>query len=152
MALYSDDKQLMMSIRNGDIDSFDTLFRRYYPKLLAYATQFVDGPEAENVVQDIMLSLWERREVRLSLIEEAFDTDPYTLRELGINLQKAICDLPAIQGTLPQREGHGVLDFADHEDAVEAAYAVEFAEGAEDKLLIMRHAAGIYLQHIVIVS
>ena len=51
-----------------------------------------------------------------------------------------------------QRKGHGVLDFADHEDAVEGADAVEFAEGAEDKFLIMRHAAGIYLQHIVIVS
>lgn len=130
MTIYSDDKQLMRCIREGDIKAFDNLFRRYYPKLLAYATQFVDGPEAENVVQDIMLSLWERRleinlkhsvstylhsavknkcytlitrghvkekvvsAIRLSLIEEALDTDPYTLRELGINLQKAICDLP----------------------------------------------------------
>lgn len=126
----SDDKQLMRCIKGGDINAFDNLFRRYYPKLLAYATQFVDGPEAENVVQDIMLSLWERRKdinlkhsvstylhsavknrcytlitrghvkekvvsvIRLSMIEEALDADPYTLRELGINLQKAICDLP----------------------------------------------------------
>ena len=50
-----------------------------------------------------------------------------------------------------QRNAEGVLDFADDEDTVEGAEAVQFTKGADDQILIMRHAAGIYLQHIVIV-
>ena len=57
-----------------------------------------------------------------------------------------------VKGGLCQRDGEGVLYFTDHEDAVKAADAVQFAQSAEDQLLIVWHAAGVYLQHIVIVS
>ena len=50
------------------------------------------------------------------------------------------------------RHGEGVLDLADDEDAVEGADAVEVSESPEDKLLIMTHVAGIYLEQVVIIS
>ena len=42
---------------------------------------------------------------------------------------------------LNHRNGEGVLDFADDEDTVEGADAVQFTKGADDQILIMRHAA-----------
>ena len=41
------------------------LFRRYYPILCAYAHRFVDLEDAEEIVQDVMLWLWENREILL---------------------------------------------------------------------------------------
>ena len=131
MTSLTDDIRLMTEMRDGSKTAFNRLFRRYHPKLLAYATLFVDGQEAENVVQDVMLSIWERRQtltlrhslctylhsavrnrcltitarglvegkalsaMKLTLIDESIAPPcPYTVKELNINLQKAIYDLP----------------------------------------------------------
>lgn len=42
-------------------DRFDELFSKYYPKLMIYATRFLDEENAEDIVQDVFLELWERR-------------------------------------------------------------------------------------------
>jgi RNA polymerase sigma-70 factor (ECF subfamily) len=42
-------------IRAGNEKAFDTIFLKYYPALCAYARQFVDFADAEEVVQDVML-------------------------------------------------------------------------------------------------
>lgn len=54
-----EDKVLFDLVRKKDKDSFDQLFRRWYPILVAYAIQFVSQEDAENVVQDLMFSIWE---------------------------------------------------------------------------------------------
>lgn len=41
---------------------FDSLFETYYPKLLFYATQFLDEAEAKDVVQDVFMELWKRKD------------------------------------------------------------------------------------------
>ncbi len=41
------------------------MFRKYYPTLCAYAHRFVDLEDAEEIVQDVMLWLWENREILL---------------------------------------------------------------------------------------
>lgn len=56
------DIDLYMQIKDGNRIAFDTLFKKYYPILCAYARQFVGKEDAEEVVQDIMLWLWESRE------------------------------------------------------------------------------------------
>ena len=47
-------------------DTFDitykALFRRYYPNLMFYATRLVGDEEAEDVVQDVFVELWKRRD------------------------------------------------------------------------------------------
>ncbi len=54
----TEDKQLILQIRNGDRGAFDRLFRRWYPTLLAYACHYLPREDAEDVVQDVMSSLW----------------------------------------------------------------------------------------------
>lgn len=53
---------LLRRLRDGDDAAFDTVFRTWYAPLVRYATRIVgDGARAEEVVQDVMLALWERR-------------------------------------------------------------------------------------------
>lgn len=57
-----EDTNLYFRMKEGDRDAFDSLFIRYYPILNAYAQQFVLNEDAEEIVQDIMLWLWESKE------------------------------------------------------------------------------------------
>jgi RNA polymerase sigma-70 factor (ECF subfamily) len=57
-----EDTVLLIALRRGDKNAFDTLFRKYYPMLCAYGSRFVEPEDAEEVVQDIMLWLWEKRD------------------------------------------------------------------------------------------
>lgn len=56
---YQEDKYLLSAIQKRDKNAFSTLFRRYYPMLCAYCHRFVDIEDAEEIVQDIFLWLWE---------------------------------------------------------------------------------------------
>ena len=56
--------QLINAIRQGDKGSFDSLFRKYYPMLCAYSSRFVCIEDAEEVVQDVMVWIWENREMQ----------------------------------------------------------------------------------------
>jgi len=51
------------AIRRGDETVFDTVFRKYYAPLCHYATKLTDGDpdEAEDIVQQTFVKLWERR-------------------------------------------------------------------------------------------
>ena len=53
---------LLSAIQQGDQKAFDALFRRYYPALCAYGHRFVDLEDAEEIVQDSLLWIWENRE------------------------------------------------------------------------------------------
>ncbi len=57
----SEDKELLSAIQRGDKGAFNTLFRKYYPILCTYCRRFVSIEDAEEIVQDIMLWLWEKR-------------------------------------------------------------------------------------------
>ena len=56
---------LLSKLQQGDKKAFNTLFRKYYPTLCAYAHRFVDLEDAEEIVQDVMIWLWENREILL---------------------------------------------------------------------------------------
>ena len=55
---------LLSAMQHGDLKAYGVLFRRYYPILCAYATKFVELKDAEEIVQDVMLWLWENRETQ----------------------------------------------------------------------------------------
>ena len=55
------DHQLCQRIVGGDEKAYGALFEKFYPELCAYACQWVTVEDAENVVQDIMLWLWQNR-------------------------------------------------------------------------------------------
>lgn len=44
-------------------DEFKALFRRYYANLKFYATRLVGGDDAEDIVQEVFVDLWHRREM-----------------------------------------------------------------------------------------
>lgn len=46
---------------NFDV-TYKALFRRYYPSLIFYATCLVGEEEAEDVVQDVFVELWKRKD------------------------------------------------------------------------------------------
>ena len=58
----SDNDFLLSAVQSGDQKAFDTLFRRYYPMLCAYGHRFVELEDAEEIVEDSLLWIWENRE------------------------------------------------------------------------------------------
>ena len=58
----SENDFLLSAVRHGDQKAFDTLFRKYYPMLCAYGHRFVDLEDAEEIVEDSLLWIWENRE------------------------------------------------------------------------------------------
>jgi len=58
-----DDKALTVLLQNGDEHAFTEIYNRYWDKLFAIAAnKLKDLDEAEEIVQDIFVSLWKRRE------------------------------------------------------------------------------------------
>jgi RNA polymerase sigma-70 factor (ECF subfamily) len=58
-----DDRELLDRLRRSDDAAFDTIFRANYPPLVGLAEQLVrERAVAEEIVQDVMLELWRRRE------------------------------------------------------------------------------------------
>ena len=57
-----EDMALLSSLRKGEQQAFDSLFRKYYPMLCAYARRFVELEDAEEIVEDSLLWIWENRE------------------------------------------------------------------------------------------
>jgi len=58
-------------IREGDIAAFEAIFHEYYEKLLRFSLGYIGSREvAEDLVQDVFVRIWERRdgwEVRESI-------------------------------------------------------------------------------------
>lgn len=59
------DFKYVKGIRSSDPAAFASLFRKYYEPLFYFALRFVkDSQTAENIVQDVFVKLWEKREER----------------------------------------------------------------------------------------
>lgn len=57
------DKELIAGLHNSDESVFETIFRTYYERLCNYANSIVnDMAEAEEIVQNTFLIIWEKRE------------------------------------------------------------------------------------------
>jgi RNA polymerase sigma-70 factor (ECF subfamily) len=57
------DEQLLRDIRNGEEPAFDELYSRYWEPLYLYARRRLDDDQqAEDIVQDVFVRLWIRKE------------------------------------------------------------------------------------------
>ncbi len=57
------DLALLARLREGDEAAFDTIFRTWYEQLVALGDRMVrDRAAAEEIVQEVMLELWRRRD------------------------------------------------------------------------------------------
>jgi RNA polymerase sigma-70 factor, ECF subfamily len=62
-----DSKELFDRIRRGEESAFDALFRDWYPSLVRASESIVQSRAvAEEIVQDVLLELWRRRESLVS--------------------------------------------------------------------------------------
>ena len=60
---HLDNNDLIERLRGGDEAAFDTIFRAWYPALVRASEALVRSRAvAEEIVQDVMLELWKRRE------------------------------------------------------------------------------------------
>jgi RNA polymerase sigma-70 factor (family 1) len=69
--VYVSDTEIVSAIRQGHEPAFEQLFRTYYERLCHYADSLLkDEDEAEEMVQTVFLSIWEKRadlDITLSL-------------------------------------------------------------------------------------
>ncbi|GAA4290614.1 RNA polymerase sigma factor [Aestuariibaculum suncheonense] len=57
-----EDLALIEAIANDDRHAFNSLFSKYYHPLVVYITTFTrDVPSSEDIVQQVFISLWEKR-------------------------------------------------------------------------------------------
>ena len=57
----TEESNLLFALSKGKREAFDVIFKRYYPMLCAYARRIVEQEDAEEIVQEIMIWLWENR-------------------------------------------------------------------------------------------
>ncbi len=63
MTEYPDDKLIVKNLRNGDVLSFDKIFKKYNKKVFFFALSYLkNNEEAQDVVQEVFLSLWKHRD------------------------------------------------------------------------------------------
>lgn len=80
------DKNLINKIRKGDEEAFELLFKKYYVRLCGFARKFtINTEEAEEIVQEVFLKIWEKRE----LLKSEKEIKPYlfmSVQNLCFNL------------------------------------------------------------------
>jgi RNA polymerase sigma-70 factor (ECF subfamily) len=54
----SSDEELMRAVASGSQEAIGTLYSRYAPRVLAVAVQSLDRATAEEIVQDVFVSVW----------------------------------------------------------------------------------------------
>ena len=55
------DISLLYEMKEGNRNAFDSMFRYYYPRVMAYTAAIVEQEAAEDIVQDVFLYVWENR-------------------------------------------------------------------------------------------
>lgn len=55
------DKQLVEMLREGNLLAYEEIYQRYWYKLYAWASHQIGAQDAEELVQEVFLSLWNRR-------------------------------------------------------------------------------------------
>lgn len=63
--LTNEDSRLLSLLNEGDKEGFNALFHKYYEPLCIYAYQFVSFEDVEEIVQDVLLWIWQNRDTLL---------------------------------------------------------------------------------------
>lgn len=58
----TDDTSLTTSLQRGEENAYKQVFTKYYSPLCEYASQYISDDDAEELVQELMLFIWETRE------------------------------------------------------------------------------------------
>jgi RNA polymerase sigma-70 factor (family 1) len=96
MTLYDSytDKQLIRSLKEGDANAFTEIYERYWDKVLIYTMRAIRlQPEAEDIVQELFVSIWRRRhelDIDYALSTYLYNSARYlTLRHIEQNITRS---------------------------------------------------------------
>lgn len=92
-------REIILLLRSGDEAVFDAVYLFYYGRLCAFASQYVELSDSEEITQEVMLWLWENRMV---LVPEM------SLKSLLFTMVKNKC-LNSLDHTLVKRRVHETL-------------------------------------------
>lgn len=63
MKIFPEDSELIESLRKGDVDAFNMVYKKYAQKLYAFSLKYLKSvEEAEELVQSVFLKLWENQQ------------------------------------------------------------------------------------------
>ena len=63
MTKYLDDKVIIKKLKEGDVLSFDEIFKKYHKKVYYFALSYLKNKEeAEDIVQEVFMNLWKYRD------------------------------------------------------------------------------------------
>ena len=54
--------ETLLKLKAGNERAFDAVYKHYYGRLYAFASQYVTTEDCEEIVQDVMMWLWENRQ------------------------------------------------------------------------------------------
>jgi len=77
MTQYLDDKLVIKNLKEGDVLSFDNIFKKYNKRVYYFALSYLKNKEeAEDVVQEVFMNLWRYRDQ----INEYYDFSKYLFK------------------------------------------------------------------------
>lgn len=120
--------ELLNRLREGDEEAFSEIYNRYWEKLLAVAFFHTrEKQAAEDIVHDVMLSLWTRKsELHIQAL------NAYLAKAVKFAVFKAIMRGKKRREHLSNQEQF--LDFSDIEEKLEAKFLNEYFEKTIDHL------------------
>jgi RNA polymerase sigma-70 factor (ECF subfamily) len=146
------DTSLLARVREGDVDAFERLYRSYFTPLWEFAYRYVrDADIAKDVVQDVLLSLWNRR----SSLTGAERIPPYlyvAVRYQAINalrrssIDRRARDVASAAQPMSAPAPDADVAQADEESAVERALA-RLSDNAR-RVLLLRWKHGLSFAEI----
>ncbi len=97
---YSDEKQLLLLISQGDEAAFEYLFKKHYPKVYSVAFMFCHSDiQSQEVVQDVFLKVWLNR-AKIAEIEDWNNwlyiitrNETFTAMKKSIRFQQIVTDM-----------------------------------------------------------
>ncbi|MEM1000024.1 MAG: RNA polymerase sigma-70 factor [Bacteroidota bacterium] len=123
--------EIVQRLRNGDRGAFEALFREHYAVMVRFARKFISDPaEAEEVVQDLFVQLWEKRnQLKLNTSIRSYLFTAVRNRCLNAIKHQKVRDqhAEAVRNATPRRE-------ADASESLEAAELQVRIQGAIEKL------------------
>lgn len=51
--------EILNKLKEGNSEAFDIIYKQYYKGLFAFASQYVNRADCEEIIQDVMMWLWE---------------------------------------------------------------------------------------------
>ncbi len=58
----SNEQALLLKVKKGDEHAFEQIFKSYYPHLVLFAQKYLgDRDSSESLVQEVFISMWEKR-------------------------------------------------------------------------------------------